>query len=196
MHVLAKVKFGNCEGMNIETSLSISIWPRTICVAKKEPCPEANRCPLFEYTFYVNTQKNLNRCTCSALLLPGNKCSTPRKCSIIILPSCTAWKGLFPSTNSTEMVIFSVSKISLFKLRSATARRNTSSSFRADSSKMAPVDKEGSRKEKRKLLFSIRGLFEWKKRQKCGNTEARASEVSSHTKVSSQAQPSTPSEMV
>lgn len=149
--------------MNIETSLSISIWPRTICVAKKEPCPEANRCPLFEYTFYVNTQKNLNRCTCSALLLPGNKCSTPRKCSIIILPSCTAWKGLFPSTNSTEMVIFSVSKISLFKLRSATARRNTSSSFRADSSKMAPVDKEGSRKEKRKLLFSIRGLFEWKK---------------------------------
>lgn len=80
--------------------------------------------------------------------------------SVIILPSCTAWKGLFPSTNSTEMVIFSVSKISLFKLRSATARRNTSSSFRADSSKMAPIKKGGSKKEKGKPLLTIKGYLE------------------------------------
>ncbi|TNN67590.1 hypothetical protein EYF80_022159 [Liparis tanakae] len=73
-------------------------------------------------------------------------------CRVIDLPSCTAWKGLFPSTNSTEMVIFSVSKISLFKLRSATARRKTSSSFRADSSKMAPIRKGKKQKGKEEYI--------------------------------------------
>lgn len=73
-----------------------------------------------------------------------------------ILPSCTAWKGLLPSTNSTEMVIFSVSKISLFKLRSATARRNTSSSFRADSSKMAPIERKREREQEQKSNRLVR----------------------------------------
>ena len=58
-----------------------------------------------------------------------------------ILPSWTAWKGLLPSTNVTENVIFSVCKISSFWLRSPTAVRNTSSSFLADSSKIAPRKK-------------------------------------------------------
>lgn len=85
--------------------------------------------------FYTNRKTTgeiggVNWCTCET----HNK----ELKGVFILPSWTAWKGLFPSTNSTEMVIFSVSKISLFKLRSATARRNTSSSLRADSSKMAP----------------------------------------------------------
>lgn len=79
-----------------------------------------------------------------SMLYIQNKHTKKQQCLCwIVLPSCTAWNGLFPSTNSTEMVIFSVSRISLFKLRSATARRNTSSSFRADSSKMAPVDGSG-----------------------------------------------------
>lgn len=64
-----------------------------------------------------------------------------------VLPSWTAWKGLLPSTNVTEHVIFSVCKISSFWLRSATAIRKTSSSFLADSSKIAPVEE---RKNKNK----------------------------------------------
>lgn len=117
--------------------------------------PEANWCPLSECKF-MSTQKELEEC--NLLIAPRHLFNVQH--SIIILPSCTAWKGLFPSTNSTEMVIFSVSRISLFKLRSATARRNTSSSFRADSSKMAPVYKEGSKKEKETITqYYCRGLL-------------------------------------
>lgn len=103
-------------------------------------------------------------------MLPGTSVKNPRQHSVIILPSCTAWKGLFPSTNSTEMVIFSVSKISLFKLRSATARRNTSSSFLADSSKMAPINEGRKQKEKDETITQYMGTWNGKKKDRDKNT--------------------------
>lgn len=72
-----------------------------------------------------------------------------------VLPSWTAWNGLLPSTNVTEHVIFSVCKISSFWLRSATAIRKTSSSFLADSSKIAPGKKRKKKEQKSHCTFYL-----------------------------------------
>jgi len=55
------------------------------------------------------------------------------------LPSCTAWKGLLGSISFTEWVIFSLCRMSSFRLRSEMASWKISSSLTAFSSNMAPV---------------------------------------------------------